>query len=397
MTFARGWWSVVSGGVDENKKLNVRPVMINRHNYEEFFLLYVDKELNEVQCAEVEKFVQQNPDLGKELDMLKQSILTNDDVRFEAKDILYKKEAGISLTTYKEYFLLSIDKQLSEEEIAEVEKFVLKHPQLQPEFTLLQQTILPAETIKFDQKEILYRTEKKRRVIPFTLINMSAAAAIIGLVATVWMFTQNNNALVNNNNVATNQPIKKYSKPFNVARGSKAVADQPVALADVKDGKKIVTKAKTKTPSIRNLTNNTAFVNTTAGIKQNTKKALPKNDFADVQSSKLSEEKSALTINETNTNLSSNASSKTGSENAPKATFAANQNAEDQKPFVKEAVYSEMNNDDDGRSLYIGATEINKNKLRGLFKKAANFFNKESGKNGTKRTVQIASFEIKSK
>ena len=37
--------------------------MINRHNYEEFFLLYVDGELETAQRATVEKFIEQNPDL----------------------------------------------------------------------------------------------------------------------------------------------------------------------------------------------------------------------------------------------------------------------------------------------------------------------------------------------
>ncbi len=47
-------------------------MIINRHNYEEFFLLYIDNELDGGQQTAVEKFVEQNPDLGKELEMLKQ-------------------------------------------------------------------------------------------------------------------------------------------------------------------------------------------------------------------------------------------------------------------------------------------------------------------------------------
>ncbi len=86
-------------------------MIINRHNYEEFFLLYIDNELDGAQQTAVEKFVGQNPDLGKELEMLKQSILTNDNVRFDAKEFLYKKEAGISLANYEEYFLLSVELQ----------------------------------------------------------------------------------------------------------------------------------------------------------------------------------------------------------------------------------------------------------------------------------------------
>ena len=51
--------------------------MINRNNYEEFFLMYVDKELQANQRAEVELFEQQNPDLQQEFETLKQSVFVS--------------------------------------------------------------------------------------------------------------------------------------------------------------------------------------------------------------------------------------------------------------------------------------------------------------------------------
>jgi len=372
-------------------------VIINRHNYEEFFLLYVDKELDEAEETAVEKFVQQNPDLGKELDMLKQSTLTNDDVRFEAKNLLYKKEAGISPANYEEYFLLSVDSQLNKEELAEVEKFVLKHPHLQDEFTLLQQTILHPETIPFNQKEILYRAEKKRRVIPFTLLKVSAAAVIMGLVTIVWMFTQNNNASINKQQFNTDdKQVKIYLKPSDPAKNSEAITNQQVALGNEKRWRKSAEKVKKSTPLKQALKDNETLANTTV-LKQNIKKVLSENDLADVHTQKPSEDKLPASVNETRKNLGSNNSLNTVNENAAKATFAINQNTDNEKPFVKEAVYRQINNNDEDRSLYIGATEINKNKLRGLLKRAATLFDKKGSKTETERTVQIASFEIKSK
>ena len=52
---------------------------IDRHNYEEYFLLYIDNELSVDQKKQVELFVQENPDLEEELVMLKQSRLIPDD------------------------------------------------------------------------------------------------------------------------------------------------------------------------------------------------------------------------------------------------------------------------------------------------------------------------------
>ena len=47
---------------------------INRHNYETFFLLYIDNELSVTEKKTVDEFVDANPDLQEELIMLQQSI-----------------------------------------------------------------------------------------------------------------------------------------------------------------------------------------------------------------------------------------------------------------------------------------------------------------------------------
>lgn len=42
--------------------------------------------------------------------------------------------------------------------------------------------------------------------------------------------------------------------------------------------------------------------------------------------------------------------------------------------IVKPAVYKELDTEDDKKSLYLGSIEINKDKLRGFFRKAGNLF-----------------------
>ncbi len=68
-------------------------LFINLNNYEEYFLLYVDNELPDLQKIEVEKFVRQNPSLQNEFMILQQTKLEADDsIVFEGKEFLYKKE-----------------------------------------------------------------------------------------------------------------------------------------------------------------------------------------------------------------------------------------------------------------------------------------------------------------
>ena len=65
---------------------------INRNNYEEYFLLYVDRELNGDEQKMVEEFVKLHPDLEKELSALQQTISLPPVMIFEGKGKLYREE-----------------------------------------------------------------------------------------------------------------------------------------------------------------------------------------------------------------------------------------------------------------------------------------------------------------
>lgn len=68
-------------------------MQINRQTYEEFFILYIDDELNSEQKRAVEDFIKENPDLAQELSLLKETIAVPDPgIIFEHKGSLYKEE-----------------------------------------------------------------------------------------------------------------------------------------------------------------------------------------------------------------------------------------------------------------------------------------------------------------
>jgi len=75
---------------------------INRHNYEEFFLLYVDGELSAPERKLVELFVQENADLANELQMFEQTKLPTETMLFADKSTLYKTDTGlVNLNNYE--------------------------------------------------------------------------------------------------------------------------------------------------------------------------------------------------------------------------------------------------------------------------------------------------------
>jgi len=156
---------------------------INRYNYEEFFLLYVDNELGAEERRQVEVFVQENPDLEEELMMLKQSQLKPDtSLAIEDKSSLFKSEKHgmINLENYETFFLLYVDEELIAEERRAVELFASQHPAQQQELEiLLQARITPDTSVVFPNKQDLYRRAGSERVIAFKVWRIVAVAAML--------------------------------------------------------------------------------------------------------------------------------------------------------------------------------------------------------------------------
>jgi hypothetical protein len=156
---------------------------INRNNYEEYFLLYTDKELSVEEKSIVEMFVSQNADLEEEFIMLQQSVVKPDtSIRLADKNSLYKSEGFIDETNYKEKFLLYNDNELSLDEIEDTEKFVLSNPSLQKEFSLLQQVKYEPDTsIVFPGKSSLYKKENDDTKVISLRWKALAAAVLLGI------------------------------------------------------------------------------------------------------------------------------------------------------------------------------------------------------------------------
>src|SRR6478736_5607655 len=66
---------------------------ININNYEEFFVLYADNELNNEQQISVEKFVYKNPSIQSEFELIQETKLEADNsIVYEGKEELYRYE-----------------------------------------------------------------------------------------------------------------------------------------------------------------------------------------------------------------------------------------------------------------------------------------------------------------
>ena len=85
--------------------------MINLSNYEEYFILYMDDELNAEERRMVENFVAVHPHLAEELEILLNTKLPVDDVMFSGKEELLS--SAMKLNAVAERLLLYVDNELS--------------------------------------------------------------------------------------------------------------------------------------------------------------------------------------------------------------------------------------------------------------------------------------------
>lgn len=194
---------------------------IDNNNYEEYFLLYADKELSESERKEVEVFVQQHPELKEEFEMILMTInVPEEEVSLADKSFLKKNQQKclIDKNNYEEIFVLYHDNELTFEEKKEVEAFLRNFPEYFSAFEIIGKAKLTAEIeIFFPQKQSLYRKEKDRKIAPLYILKYVAAASFAGFA--IWFSVSYFNQSANERSVAikTTLPADAVSNNSNAA------------------------------------------------------------------------------------------------------------------------------------------------------------------------------------
>lgn len=182
---------------------------INRNNYEEYFILYLDNELGMDERRSVEEFAKANPDLQEELDLLLQTKLTPDNhIVFENReDLLFSdSDPVIDLTNYEEWLVLYTDNELNPIQRTAVEQFAASYPHVKVELDLYLQTRLQPEAVIFDDKKALYRRDEKARGIVWWKV--AAAAAVLFAIGTTTLMIVNRGGNAPEERIAA-KPIQK--------------------------------------------------------------------------------------------------------------------------------------------------------------------------------------------
>jgi len=223
-------------------------MIINRHNYEECFILYWDNELTASQKQAVENFVKENADLQEEFKLLGETRFTPDNnIQFEEKEFLLNN-SFINITNYEDQLLNYIDDEVTADQRKEIEKFAGQYSSVKQELALLQKTKLqPEAEVVFPDKSVLYRREEKPdsyrvRVISMTWFRVAVAAAII-LIAGFATFK-----LVNTNKNGDTPPVAKINNSQDQPSEKKAdslISTEKDTKADLVKGDEKSTKEQT--------------------------------------------------------------------------------------------------------------------------------------------------------
>ena len=238
-------------------------MIINLHNYEEYFILYIDNELSVGDRRLVDEFVMKYPDLKDELDQLMQyKVQPDTSLEFPAKEELWKGRTLIHSGNQSNWLMLLLDGELSAGETALVEEYLREEPAARKEWELLQKTKLNPPTVIFENKESLYQREEKRRLIPVFFSRIAAAIILVAIgLGIFFIYTKNamdkETSLAGNNKItpaADSTQIKNNREaeiPTVIARSDKPVTEekkQPGIVATFQKDKASVNKVRDEKP-----------------------------------------------------------------------------------------------------------------------------------------------------
>jgi len=201
---------------------------INRKNYEEYFLLFIDGELDARERAELDDFLSQNPDLAPELEQLKTAVLDpGEHIAFGHAEALLKPEDAQPTPETEAAILSYIDNELDLTGKAEVERIMASDPSCKKLYEELMAAKLIPEAVEFPDKKSLYK-KSGNRVVYLRWASFAAAAAVLGFIAFLGL----------NNNTSTN----------GVSPAEASIATHPIA--ETKKNEAVEPEAPTRTEEV---------------------------------------------------------------------------------------------------------------------------------------------------
>jgi hypothetical protein len=291
---------------------------INLHNYQDFLLRYIDEELNLRETEALLAFLALHPAVSEELESLQSTKLDIESITYPSKALLYKNIFPVTLEP---------------------------------------------TTIVYPNKQKLFKKEKEKApVILLRWWAVGAAAVFIFIVARNGMFNGEAGNGLSKNNVAKNNSVKPVTSPVNnsinnISTPNDAIVNTgSLASTNVKENQQNITTNHLESGSFGDVAYHT-IQNTSTVIATETARDIPS-----YNGSIIDVKPNIIAVITTSPIVLAEA-------------IETQETNETIETIDTEAASS-------NRSVMVGAFEIDKDKFRGLFRKAnALFKNKENNKN----------------
>jgi hypothetical protein len=209
---------------------HINPI-ITLDNYEEYFILYMDNELEANQVQMVESFLSQHPHLQIEMDMLMETQLPVEEISFDKTSLL---SVNMPSPIAEEDLLLLMDSELEASRKKIVQLELESNPEYQKQYQQILRTKLdPSDKVIHPNKKELYRHETK--VIGMAVWMRIAAALILIAAMSVLYFMSGEKETLQEGTVA-NQPAQNQVKEKGPAKNenienAKTAVSTPAELA----------------------------------------------------------------------------------------------------------------------------------------------------------------------
>ena len=374
--------------------------MITRENYEEYFLLYADNELPAETRLAVERFVDAHPDLREEWEaMLQCRFQPETDQQFPDKN---------SLLQYEDSFLSYIDGELDEEGRKAVETLVRQDEPRGRELKQLMMTVSqPDMTVVFPDKESLYRTEKRRRVVMMPWLRAGVAAAVLAAVALL-VFTRGHNhenmpAVAGSGQVKTGGAATSQDATASASAATSGAAGTPGSgvAADTSAGTVHSTTASiAKNNSAVVTSNHSPALHSTKDaveIRHDHKGRTPETPQTTnmVQTPVIAETGMKSDTSDRSSKMAAIAPAHPDKAALPVTTAVAVNIPKEQSSFATQALLKESQEDGAGDMADNMQQPAGKTKLRGLFRKVTRAFGKTADRDDDgQRQVLISAFQV---
>lgn len=329
---------------------------ITRANYENYFLLYADGELDDAGKQAVETFVTLHPDLEEELEMLMDTILADENITMPGKELLLKTELWQeeTMTPQQQSMLLMFDNEMPEAESGKLLEQIATDPSLKKEWEILQQTRLTPVAVVMPGKESLYHNERDRRPIPIGWVKWMAAAAVIAGLGWFGLNWYSNSQRTMNPQVAVNIKGNRHATlPATTPAGSVTDASQQHAILTAGNA----TAAVQKEPAIKQ-------TKPAENVNQQVLPPVENSNTPAVQYAVNKNEPLVETITEPQVNTNTVATIDPKELNP---VIQTTQYTEPAQTLAQQAVYNE-DAVDEPEYVNIAGARIKKQKLRGVFR-----------------------------